>query len=87
MAKDAPPRFSCLKDERAFWDEQDAFDVLGEDDWEIAEEGDVQVRSVYIARIGKRGAAVRLPKDMLDQIGAKRSVKARVEGKRLIVEA
>jgi len=82
------PKFKSIEEERKFWDTHDVFDVLGEEGWKVVQPGTTEVRSVYIATVGDRGAVVRLPKELLDQIGAKKGekVKAWVEGNRLVIE-
>lgn len=89
MAKRNVPQFKSLKEERAFWQTHDAFEVLGEEGWEVVEAGATQVRSFYIARVGKHGAMVRIPKELLEYLGAKGGRRIRVwrEGKRLVLEA
>ncbi|NCO35293.1 MAG: hypothetical protein AUJ92_05175 [Armatimonadetes bacterium CG2_30_59_28] len=84
------PRFKSLEEERKFWQSHDAFDVLGEEGWEVIAAGETQVSSVYITRVGKRGALVRIPKELLAQIGADengRTIRAWKEGSRLVLEA
>ena len=81
------PKFESLKEEREFWTTHDFFETLGEDGWEHVEQGGARVRSLYVAPVGKHGAVVRVPRDLLDRIGADRRVTARVDGTRLIVEA
>jgi hypothetical protein len=89
MTKSNIPPFKSLKEEREFWQTHDVFEVLGEEGWEVVEAGTTQVRSFYIARVGKRGAMVRIPKELLERIGAKDGGKVRAwtEGKRLVLEA
>ena len=62
--------------------------LLDENKWEIVEAGTTKVRSVYTAKIRKKGATLHLPKEWLTQIEARDGQKVRVwtEGKRLIVE-
>jgi hypothetical protein len=62
------------KAEREFWDTHDAIEVFGERGWKVSEPGAPSVRSVYVAKVGA--------------IGAKKGqkIKARVTGKRLVME-
>lgn len=89
MAKQKIPLFKSLQDERAFWQTHDALEVLGEEHWELVEAGETQVRSFYIARVGKQGALVHIPLEILDRIGIKQGQKIRawVEDGHLVVEA
>jgi hypothetical protein len=82
------PKFKSIKEEREFWDSRSAFELLGEDNWEIVESGTTKVKSIYAAKVKKSGATLRLPKDWLSRIGAQNGQKIKVwtEGKRLIVE-
>ena len=82
------PTFKSIKEERKFWESHNAFEILGEDKWEVAEAGTTEVRSVYTTKIRKKGATLLLPKQWLTQIGAQDGQKIKVwtEGKRLIVE-
>ena len=81
------PTFKSLEEERRFWETHDAFEVLGEDGWEIAE--GTEVDSVYVAPVGDRGAVMYVPIALLNRIGVEKGgrVKAWTEGDRLIVEA
>ncbi|MGI0014918.1 MAG: hypothetical protein ACREBU_15970, partial [Nitrososphaera sp.] len=38
--------FKSIKEEREFWDSHSAFEVLGEEGWEVVEAGTTEVRSV-----------------------------------------
>jgi len=82
------PKFTSIKAEREFWDTHDAVDVLGERGWRVSEPGSTYVRSVYVAKVGARGALIRVPREWLASIGAKkgRKIKAQVKGKRLVME-
>ena len=80
-------RFSSLEEERAFWQKHDAFEVLGEEDWEVVE-GGTPVRSLYVVRVGHHGALVRIPRAFLERLGVRKGQKLRVwtEGHRLVLE-
>lgn len=82
------PRFTSIKVEREFWDTHDAIEILGEKGWKVSEPGSTYVTSVYVAKVGTRGAVIRIPREWLASIGAKkgRKIKARVTGKRLVME-
>ncbi len=82
------PRFTSIKAEREFWDTHDAIEILGERGWKVSEPGSTYVTSVYVAKVGSRGAVIRVPKEWLSSIGAKKGckIKARVRGKRLVME-
>lgn len=77
-----------IKAEREFWDTQDAIEILGERGWKVSEPGSTYVTSVYVAKVGTRGAVIRIPRERLASIGAKkgRKVKAQLRGKRLVME-
>lgn len=47
MEHKGAPTFNSLEEEREFWQTHDAFDVLGEEDWELIEEGETEVSSFY----------------------------------------
>ncbi|MCS6936260.1 MAG: hypothetical protein NZ610_01690 [Candidatus Bipolaricaulota bacterium] len=81
------PRFRSVTEERRFWETHDAFDTLGEEGWEVVEAG-TPVRSLYVVRVGRHGALVRIPKAFLKQLRAKNGQKLRVwtEGSKLILE-
>jgi hypothetical protein len=83
------PHFRSRDEERAFWETHDAFEVLGEEGWEVAEAGMTPVRSFYIVRVDRYGALVRIPKTLLEQLGAQEGQKLRVwtEDHRLVLEA
>ncbi len=83
------PVFQSTEEEREFWQTHDAFDVLSEEDWELIEEGETEMSSFYIARVGKEGAQIRIPREVLDRLGIRpgQKVRAWVEDDRLIVEA
>jgi hypothetical protein len=76
------------KAEREFWDTHDAIEVFGERGWKVSEPGAPSVRSVYVAKVGAKGAVVHVPRKWLVSIGAKKGqkIKARVTGKRLVME-
>ena len=82
------PKFTSLKAEREFWDTHDAIEVLGEAGWKVSEPGSTYVTSLYVAEVGSRGAVIRVPREWLASIGAKkgRKIKAQVRGKRLVME-
>ena len=82
------PRRVSTKVLREFWDVHDASEVLGERGWKIAEPGSVYVNSIYVSKVGPRGAVVRVPKEWLRSIGATkgRKIKASIRGKRLVME-
>lgn len=76
------------KAEREFWDTHDAIEVPGEGGWKVSEPGGTYVTSVYIAKVGSRGAVIRVPREWLASIGAKKGqkIKAHVRGRRLVME-
>lgn len=82
------PRFRSLAQERTFWQTHDAFEVLGEEGWQVVEEGKTRVRALYIVRVGRHGALVRIPRALLEQMEAKEGQKLRVwtEDNRLVLE-
>lgn len=82
------PKFTSLRAQREFWDTHDAIEILGEKGWKVSEPGSTYVTSVYVAKVGTRGAVIRIPREWLASIGAKkgRKIKARVKGKRLVME-
>ena len=82
------PKFTSMKAERNFWARQDAIEILGRQGWKISAVGTTSVTSVYVAKVGARGAVIRVPREWLSSIGAKkgRKIKARVTGKRLVME-
>ena len=82
------PKFASIKAEREFWNTHDAIETLGEEGWKVSERGAASVRSVYVAKVGARGAVVRVPGEWLGSIGARkgRKIKAQVKGKRLVME-
>lgn len=88
MSKKKIPRFKSLAEERAFWQTHDAFEVLGEEGWETIEAG-TAVQSIYIVKVDKYGAMVRIPKSLLERMKAKNGKKLKVwtEGNRLMLEA
>lgn len=77
-----------FKARRQFWDTHNAVEILGERGWKVSEPGSTYVTSVYVAKVGMRGAVIRIPREWLASIGAKkgRKIKARVRGKRLVME-
>jgi hypothetical protein len=76
------------KAEREFWNTHNAIEVLGERGWKVSEPGSTYVTSVYVAKVGTREAVIRIPREWLASIGAKkgRKIKAHVRGKRLVME-
>ncbi len=76
------------KAEREFWDTHDAIETFGERGWKVSEPGTTEVTSVYVTKVGSRGALVRIPNAWLAAIGARRGrkIKASVKGKRLVME-
>jgi len=82
------PKFKSIKEEREFWDSHSAFEIFGEDKWEIVEAGTTKVRSIYTAKVRKKGATLHLPKNLLTRIGVQdgQKIRAWTEKKRLIVE-
>jgi hypothetical protein len=47
------PKFKSIKEEREFWESHSAFEVLGEDGWEIVKAGTTKVKSIYTTKIRK----------------------------------
>ena len=82
------PRFNSLRQEREFWQTHDAFDVVNEQDWEVVEAGGVQVESIYVSRVDRRGAILRVPKRALSRLGAKPGshIQARIQSGKLVIE-
>ena len=82
------PKFTSIKAERDFWATHDAIEIFGTQGWKVSEPGTTSVTSVYVAKVGTRGAVIRIPKEWLASIGAKkgRRIKAHVRGKRLVME-
>ena len=82
------PKFTSLRAVRDFWDTHAAVDILGERDWKLSETGVTSVRSLYVTKVGAKGAVVRVPRDWLASIGAGkgRKIKAHVKGKSLVME-
>lgn len=82
------PKFRSVEAEREFWDTHDAIEILGDRGWKVSEPGTTTVTSVYVAKVGTRGAIIRIPREWLATIGARkgRKIKARVSGKRLVME-
>lgn len=82
------PKFHSIKDERKFWETHDAIEILGEKAWKVSEVGATSVESVYVTKVGARGAVIRVPREWLVSIGAKKGqrIKAHVRGKRLVME-
>lgn len=87
MPKHRIPLFTSLRQEREFWQTHDVFNVVDENDWQVVEAGEVQVESVYVSRVGRRGAVLRVPKDALSRVGAKAGsrIEARVEAGKLVI--
>jgi hypothetical protein len=81
-------KFPSIKAEREFWDNHDAIEILGEHGWKVSEPGATRVKSVYVAKVGARGAVIHVPREWLASIGARkgRKIKAQVRGKRLVME-
>jgi len=77
-----------MKAEREFWDSYDAIEIFGEKGWKISEPGTTSAKSVYLVKVGAKGAVVHVPREWLDSIGAKKGqkIKAHVQGKRLVME-
>ena len=82
------PKFASTKVEREFWDSHDAIEIFGEKGWKVSETGATRVKSVYVAKVGARGAVIHVPREWLVSIGAKKGqkIKAQVQGKRLVME-
>jgi hypothetical protein len=82
------PKFTSLKAERDFWDRHDAVEVLGDRGWKLSAPGATSVRSLYVTKVGTKGAMVHIPRDWLTSIGARkgRKIKAQVRGRRLVME-
>ncbi len=89
VKKKQVPRFRSQGEERNFWDTHDAFEVLGEEGWEVVEVGSTAVRSFYTVRVDRYGALVRIPKALLERLKVRKGQKIRVwaeEGHRLVLE-
>lgn len=89
MVKKKIPRFHSREEEREFWDTHDAFEVLGEEGWEVVEPGSIAVRSLYTVRVDRYGALVRIPKALLKRLKVRKGQKIRVwaeDGQRLVLE-
>ncbi len=82
------PKFRSKKAEREFWDTHDVIKILGEQGWKVSDPSTTSVTSVYVTKVGTRGALIRVPMEWLASIGAKkgRKIKAQVKGKRLVME-
>jgi hypothetical protein len=82
------PRFHSLRQEREFWQTHDAFDVVNDEDWEVVEAGEVQVESIFVSRLDRRGAILRVPKRALARLGAKPGsrIQASVQSGKLVIE-
>ena len=82
------PKLASTKAEREFWETHDAIETLGEEGWEVSERGGTKVKSVYVAKVGARGIVVRVPREWLGSIGAKkgRKIRAQIKGKCLVME-
>ena len=89
MAGKKIPRFKSLRQERQFWQTHDVFDVIEASDWQIVEPRDLQLDSIYVGRMDRRGATLRVPKDLLARMGARPGsrIQARVEGRKLVIES
>jgi hypothetical protein len=82
------PKFNSIRAEREFWDSHDAIEIFGEKAWKMSEPGATRVKSVYVTKVGSRGAVIHVPREWLVSIGAKKGqkIKAHVRGKRLVME-
>lgn len=82
------PKFASIKAEREFWDTHDAIQTLGEEGWKVSERGATSVKSVYVAKVGAKGAVIHVPREWLASIGARKGqkIKAQVRGKCLVME-
>ena len=82
------PRFTSLRQERQFWQTHDAFDVVNDEDWDVVEGGEVQVESIYVSRVDKRGAILRVSKRALYRLGAKPGsrIQASIQSGKLVIE-
>lgn len=78
MTKNVLPKFKTLEEEREFWDTHDAFDVLGEDGWNIADAGNTEIKSVYFTRVGEDGETLHIHSSWLKRIGIKPGDEIRV---------
>lgn len=89
MAKKRIPEFRSLQQEREFWQSHDVFDIFPEDQWKVSEAGAVTVESVFVSSVDRRGAVLRVPKDVLGRMGLKAGsrIQARVQGKKLVIES
>lgn len=85
MPRQKTPCFTSLREEREFWQSHDVFEVLGEDGWQVTQ---AQVASVYVTRVDRHGATLRVPKELLARAGAKPGtrIRARVQGRKLVIE-
>ncbi len=74
------PTFKSIKHEREFWATHDVIETLGEIGWKVSKPRTTKVTSIYVARVGARGAVVRVPKEWLASIGVRggQKIKARV---------
>lgn len=66
------PKFASMKAEREYWDGHDAIEVFEEEGWKVSGRGATRVKSVYMAKVGSRGAVIHVPREWLVSIGAKR---------------
>jgi hypothetical protein len=82
------PKFKSIENEREFWATHDVIETLGEAGWKVSKRRATKVTSIYVARVGSRGAVVRVPKEWLACIGARKGkkIRARVMGRRLVME-
>jgi hypothetical protein len=82
------PKFASIKAQREFWDTHDAIQILGAEGWKVSERGATRVKSVYVAKVGAKGAVIHIPREWLASIGAKKGhkIKAQVRGKCLVME-
>ena len=82
------PKFKSIKAERDFWDTNDAIEVLGQKGWKVSEPHTTSVTSVYVTKVGPRGAVTRIPREWLASIGARkgRKIRAQIRENRLVME-
>jgi len=88
MPKRTVPRFRSLRQEREFWQSHDLTELFEDEDWKVAEAGEVRLESVFVSRVDRRGATLRVPGDILARVGAKPGslIQARVEGHKVVIE-
>ena len=73
------PKFASIKAEREFWDTHDAIQTLGEEGWKVSERGATSVKSVYVAKVGAKGAVIHVPREWLASIGARKGQKIKAQ--------